>query len=249
MRAGCIRRGTLATALFGVSMLADPAWAGPPFLTDDPEPTERHHWEIYGPLLEGEGRGGAFDGSAGVELNYGAARDVQVTVGLPWAIGHDAAGWHGGGDIGVSVKYRVLNMPGSGIQVALFPAVTLPTARRGFGARRVTALLPVWVQKDVGPWSIFGGGGYALNPGSGNRHYWTGGAAVARSFGDRALLGIEVRLQGRDSSDGRASTSLGIGGTVTISCHLRLLASGGPTFEDKRRGAGYHGFLALGLDY
>lgn len=25
------------------------AWAGPPFLTDDPEPTETGHWEIYGP--------------------------------------------------------------------------------------------------------------------------------------------------------------------------------------------------------
>ena len=36
---------------------ATPAWAGPPFLTDDPEPTETGHWEIYGPLLETEGSG------------------------------------------------------------------------------------------------------------------------------------------------------------------------------------------------
>ena len=23
------------------------AWAGPPFVTDDPEPTDLHKWEIY----------------------------------------------------------------------------------------------------------------------------------------------------------------------------------------------------------
>ena len=26
---------------------AGPAWAGPPFVTDDPEPTDLGHWEIY----------------------------------------------------------------------------------------------------------------------------------------------------------------------------------------------------------
>lgn len=46
------------------------ASAGPPFLTDDPEPTETGHWEIYAPLLEAEGRGADFGGSAGIEINY-----------------------------------------------------------------------------------------------------------------------------------------------------------------------------------
>ena len=23
------------------------AWAGPPFVTDDPEPVGMHHWEVY----------------------------------------------------------------------------------------------------------------------------------------------------------------------------------------------------------
>jgi hypothetical protein len=57
--------------------------AGPPFRTDDPEPTETGHWEIYAPLLEAEGSGKDFEGAAGAEINYGPMKDVQLTVSVP----------------------------------------------------------------------------------------------------------------------------------------------------------------------
>src|SRR5579884_3623903 len=44
-----------AAALAGV---AAPAMAGPPYLTDDPIPTDLHHWEIYA-FSTGEGFGSA----------------------------------------------------------------------------------------------------------------------------------------------------------------------------------------------
>jgi hypothetical protein len=47
------------------------------------------------------------------------------------------------------------------VQIAAFPGVTLPTATHGMGAGKATALLPVWAQKDMGPWSVFGGGGFS----------------------------------------------------------------------------------------
>jgi hypothetical protein len=59
----------------------------------------------------------------------------------------------------------------------------------------VTALLPVWAQKDMGPWSLFGGG-YAINPGDGNRNYWTGGIALTRQASKQLLLGVEADRQG-----------------------------------------------------
>jgi len=47
---------------------------------------------------------------------------------------------------------------------------------------------------------------------------------------------------------GRASTSLGAGMIYDLPGPFRLLASGGPTFEDG--GAhGFHSFVALGLDF
>jgi len=223
------------------------AWAGPPFLTDDPEPTEFKHWEIYAPLFESAGSGHDFDGSFGAEINYGAAPGVQVTVGLPLAFTHDAGGWRSGaGDLEASVKYRFYEH--DGLQIAAFPGVTLPTASRGLGAGRVTAFLPVWAQQDIGPWSVFGGGGYALNPGPGHRDYWSGGVAVTRELDKRVLVGVEADRQGADSAGGRASTSLGLGAIVDLPGPFRLLASGGPTWTDGG-GSGYHAFAALGLDF
>jgi hypothetical protein len=234
-----------------LAVLAAPcaAVAGPPFLTDDPEPTATGHWEIYAPALDASGKGREYEGSLGAELNYGAAPDIQLTVGLPVAYVHDAAGFETGrGDLELSVKYRFLHDEAAGLSVAAFPGVTVPSATRGLGSRRVTALLPVWAQKDIGPWSIFGGGGYAINPGPGARDFWTGGVAVSRQFGDRLLVGIEVDRQGAATLGGRASTDLGLGWIVQLKAPFRLLASGGPTYVDGERSPGFHAFLALGLD-
>lgn len=231
-------------------LLAAPTLGGPPFLTDDPEPTDTGHWEIYGPAIEIEGRGAEYGGSAGVELNYGLMPDVQLTLGLPLAFAHDAGGSQSGlGDVEASLKYRFVNDESGHFQVAVFPGVTLPTARTGLGARRVTALLPVWAQKDVGHWSIFGGGGYAINPGPGNRDYWTGGLAVSRQVTERLLIGLEADRQGAETQGGNGVTQLGIGAIYKIHGPLRLLASAGPTFDDGERAAGYHAYAALGWDF
>ena len=149
----------------------------------------------------------------------------------PLAFAHDGAGWqHGVGDVEASAKYRFYNDEQSGLQIAAFPGVSIPTASRGLGAGKVTALLPVWAQQDLGRWSIFGGGGYAINPGAGNRDYWTGGAAVTLQASKAPPVGVEVDRQGPDTIDGRASTSLGLGAILKLRQPFRLLASGGPTF-------------------
>ena len=116
------------------------------------------------------------------------------------------------------------------------------------GAGHVTALLPVWAQKDFGPWSVFGGGGYAINPGTGNRNYWTGGVAFTRAVSQRLTLGLEGDRSGADSVTAGPVTSLGVGGIYDLPGPLRLLASGGPTFTDGG-GRGFHAFAALGLDF
>ena len=224
-------------------------YAGPPFLTDDPEPTDTGHWEIYAPLAEAEGRGNDFEGALGTEINYGAASNLQLTVGVPAAWTHDAAGMHWGrGDLELSAKYRFYHDESTGLQIALFPGITLPTASHGMGNDKVTALLPVWAQKDAGSWSVFGGGGYAINPGAGNRNYWTAGVAVSRQLGERLLLGVEADWQGADAVGGSAATSVGVGAIVDFGNGRRLLASVGPTLPGHGRSSA-HAFLALGLDF
>src|SRR5947209_2951913 len=86
---------------------ATPAVAGPPYLTDDPVPTDVSHWEIYA-FTGGEGRGSTIDDESGVDLNYGPVKGVQLTATLPLAFTRDsAAGWRGGtGDVELGIKYR-----------------------------------------------------------------------------------------------------------------------------------------------
>jgi len=243
---------TPLAALVGFVMIAASgvAAAGPPYLTDDPEPTETGHWEDYAPAGQASGQGAEANGSVFVELNYGAAPNVQLTLDLPVAFSRDPSGSRvGAGDIAFSAKYRFYHDEGRGVSVAVFPGLSLPTAGEGLGAGRVTAFLPVWAQRDVGPWSVFGGGGYAINPGTGNRNYWRGGVAVARMFGKDLQLGAEADRQGSDTVVGRASTSLGLGGVWQLRAPFRLLVSGGPTFVDGGGSVGFHAYAAVGLNF
>ena len=243
-----MRRAIAGAAL--ALVVAAPALAGPPYLTDDPAPTDTGHWEVYGPLVEASGTGSDYEGSTGVELNYGPATDVQLTLDMPYAFAHDETGSHSGaGDIGASIKYRFYNNEAAGVQLAVFPAITLPTASAGLGAGRVTGYLPIWGQKDFGPWSLFGGGGYAINPGPGQRNYWNGGIALTRDLGQSTSIGIEAFREGPDADDARATTSLGAGFIRKLGGPFRLLASAGPTFVDGQKALQFHAYAALGLDF
>lgn len=236
--------------LLAASSFGGQSIAGPPFLTDEPVPTDPGRWELCTPFAQAEGRGGDVSGSFGAEINFGAAPDVQVTFGLPLAFAHDASGTGiGAGDVDVSVKYRFLHVESAGLSVAAFPALTLPTASGGRGDRTVTAFLPVWAQKDFGPWSLFGGGGYAINPGAGRRDSWRAAVALSRQIAPKLLAGIEAERTGPDVVGEGGTTSLGAGAILQVGKRVRLLASGGPAFEDGAPRAAFHAFVALGLDY
>jgi hypothetical protein len=239
----------VSVALGALALLAAaPAVAGPPYLTDDPEPTDTGHWEIYGPLVQSQGRGSDFNGWFGAEVNYGPVRDVQLTLDLPAAFAHASDGWRwGAGDLAASVKYRFYDNKRAGLQIAIFPGVTLPTASNGLGSGRVSALLPVWAQEDIGPWSVFGGGGYALNPGPRSRNYWEAGLAVSRDFGGGRSAGVELFHHGPDAVDATSETDFGGGAIIPIGGPARILFSGGPAFTDHR--TGYHFYAALGLNF
>ena len=58
--------------------------AGPPYLTDDPVPTDERHFEIYAFAAGLHNRSGS-SSDLGIDFNYGGARDLQLTVVLPMA--------------------------------------------------------------------------------------------------------------------------------------------------------------------
>jgi hypothetical protein len=227
---------------------ASPVLAGPPYLTDDPVPTDTGHWEIYA-FASGEGRRSTFDGDGGFDLNYGPVKDVQVTATLPMTFSHaPAEGWRSGtGDVELGVKFRFLSDEHSGLSAAIFPRAILPTAAHSPG-ERARFLLPLWLEKDFeGGTSVFGGGGYTINPGPENRDYWLMALALTQDLSRTVSVGAEVTRQGSDTIDGTAQTRAGVGGIFQISDRYALLVSGGPTWAAHQ--TGYHAYLALGLTF
>ena len=242
MRPRTHRHLLAALALIGAGVFAPaPALAGPPFVTDDPEPTDLHHWEIYN-FASGGRDEGVTSLDAGVDLNYGAARDVQLTATLP--LHTETAEPLDAGDVELAVKYKFLHQREGALSadVSLFPRVFLPTGR---GSRRAQLLLPLWAQRDFGKWSVFGGGGYTLNPGPGQRDYWQQGFAVTRQLRPGWQLGVEYYGQGRVSADDRPVQGVNLGTIIHLHGPFSLLASAGQGLS--RRQTIFYAALKLDL--
>jgi hypothetical protein len=249
-----VKRGAVALGIIALAAVSSPALAGPPYLSDDPEPTDVGHWEIYNFAI-GAGGPTGLAGETGFDINYGAAKDLQLTAVLPLAYGapdafSDKGLRAGPGDVELAIKYKFLHQSDGTWTpaVAFFPRLFVPTADRALGAGRLGLLLPIWAEKDFGPWSVFGGGGYQVNPGPGQRNFWQGGGAIGRSFGERLSLGAELYGQTHDTDAGGAYTTLNMAATYRLTRRWSLLGSAGPAW-DRARADGYVFYGALKADY
>lgn len=216
-----------------VAIVSTPAWPGPPYMTDDPEPTETGHFEIYA-FTSGTAVRGDLGGASGIDFNYGGAPDLQLTAVLPleYDAPSGAPNAMGIGNIELAAKYRFLNQDDFGWDVAVFPRLFLPSASPLVGARHVSFLLPLWVGKDFGAWSTFGGGGCALNNGGGERSYCLAGWALTREVLPELHLGAEIYHQTAATRSGRASTGIGFGATYDLSENYHLMVSAGPGIQN-----------------
>jgi hypothetical protein len=226
--------------------LAFPALAGPPYITDDPEPTDLGHWEVFA-YATGVHTAGDLAGEAGADINYGAAKDLQLNLVVP-AVFDTAGGTAAGlGVLQAAAKYRFLHQDKTGWlpDVAIYPRLFIPTARGRFASTRPNLFLPVWGEKDLGPWSVFGGGGYQLNPGPDNRNFWFSGLAVTRDVTTRLNLGVEVYHQTREALDGKDFTGANLGVIYRVTDHWALMASGGPGLQNAANGGQWDFYFAL----
>lgn len=153
--------------------IATPAWAGVPFVTDDPDTPDKGHFEINVAGQYTLNRNEQTGNIPSVEVNYGLTDHIELHILLPLAFEHPVGGASvsGLGDIELGVKYRFLDDDDEGWQpaIAFAPSILVPTgnANRDLGSGRTQAFLPIWLSKDIGKFTVFGGGGYQINPGAG----------------------------------------------------------------------------------
>lgn len=226
---------TALAALLIADLFSAPALAGPPYQTDDPEPTAYRNYEIY---LFGEIQTTQKQTDAtplALEVNYGLLRNLQFSVTVPYAFSDqdDTNITHSGfGDTEVALKYRFIPETKTSPQIAFYPSVTLATGKTSdeTAAGKGSLFLPLWAQKDIGKWTVFGGGGALLNGGPAGQASWSFGIAATRPLSDRTSLGFELFHSGAQS-DSPAQTNAGVGWTHDLGAYHGILFSAGTALQ------------------
>ena len=227
-------------------LLMTPAVAGPPYVTDDPQTTDYRQFEIYffaGGATSRAGTGGA----AGLDFNYGATPDLQLTAVVPLGFEHPAGGGTatGLGNVELAAKFRVLHQEDFGWDVAVFPRLFLPSGTPAVGERHASLLFPIWIGKDWGDWSTFGGGGCVINLGGDSQNFCLAGWAITRRVLPDLRIGAEIYHQTADTRGGRASTGIGAGVVYDLSNRYHLMGSFGPGIQNAGDTNRYSWYTAL----
>jgi len=227
-------------------LLAQPAFAGPPYVTDDPEPTDYRHYEIYA-FGGGTATRSGSEATAGIDFNYGGAPDLQLTAVLPFGFDMPSGGPNvsGFGNVELAAKYKFLHQDDFGWDVAFFPRVFLPSLSKNIGEQHTSLLLPLFFGKSWGDWSTFGGGGCTISHGGGSTNFCEVGWAVTYQVTPALSLGGEIYHQGADSVGGRPSSGIGFGAVYDLSEHYHLMASAGPGIQNAADTNRHSWFVAL----
>jgi hypothetical protein len=233
----------MGASLAAFLLLLSSASAGPPFITDDPEPVDYLHWELYTFSLGTHEMRDTSGVAPSCDCNYGGLPNVQLHFqpGLAFYQADSGPLESGPGDTELDVKYRFLQQDKNSWvpSAAIYPLLEVPTgdAARGLGTGRTHAFVPLWVQKDFGDWTTYGGGGYWINPGPSNKNFWFTGWMLQHKITGKLALGIELfhqtpdeigRLQSTSFDiGGRPSTGFNIGGIYDFTDHYHFLFSFG----------------------
>ena len=224
-------RNCLKLALFLATVLTAPMlWAqGPPYQTDDPTPVDFKHYEAYvfggvdGTPVEYDTLGPAF------EFNWGALPRIQLHVIVPLGavyptnnpiyapsgIGPSAFGLT---DIELGVKFGFIKQTKRRPQIGTFTMFEVPSGSyaRGLGVGKFWYKLPVWVEKDEGPWTFDGGIGYAIFRQVQYRNFLYGGFLVKRKISKKLELAAEIfshAHEGLAVPETQSSTLIDAGGS------------------------------------
>jgi hypothetical protein len=254
-----IKKTIYRTFIFITLFMNKTAFAGPPFLTDDPEPIDYHHYEIYlfstldkndmaveEPQLQ----------SPALEMNWGAMPNLQLHLIIPfaWSLPPAAPAAHGLGDMEVGFQYRFIQETNDRPQIGIYPMFELPTGNtnQNLGNGKLWMKLPIWLKKSWGKWTSYGGVGYALNSAIymnvAMRNYPYAGWLLQRNINEHLILGVEIFSQGAVSQPTRPFTIINAGGYYNFTKNFSLLFSAGHSVSGEQHLASYLGLYWTGGD-
>jgi hypothetical protein len=240
----------LWSAGIGISFLlaTGSTQAGPPFVTDDPEPPPPGGWEINVPFILERTPGKTEMDAPLFDLNYGLP-DIQLKLEIPIEVVHeDSSGTlAGAGDLLLGVKWRFLDIEKSQLQLGIYPQLLLPTGdhARGLGDGGSAFVFPLLAQRNWEKWTLYANVGYWWQTGAETRDYFYAGAVIEREINERLTLGAELFANSPKERGGRCELAFNVGGTWRLNEHLNLLFSGGRDIVGDTTAMAYIGLQIL----
>ncbi len=234
------------TVLFLFILISANSLAGPPYDTDDPEPVEFRHWEVYF-STHAEHYPNQWQGTAPhFEVNYGVIPDLQLYIIVPLAFSAYKGGSrnYGYGDTEIGAKYRFVHEGTWCPQIGIFPLIELPSGNvdKELGNGKTQVYIPIWLQKTIGRWTSYAGAGYWINPGTGKRNYQFYGWQVQYQLNEKMNLGTEFYHVTASEINGIGETRFNIGSVIDLSKVSHLLFSIGSSINGNTRLQCYTGY-------
>lgn len=220
--------------------------AGPPFNTDDPETVKFKHWEYYISSINTHQADVWSGTSPHFEVNYGLVPNVQVHLLLPVNYTHisNENTHFGYADSEFGIKYRFVQETDKMPQIGVFPIIEIPTVNNSqFSDGKVKIFLPVWAQKSWDKLTTYGGIGYWINRGTGNRNWIFSGWEVQYAFSPALTLGGELFYHSASTDDSKSQTGFNLGGSINASEKFHIIFSLGHSITNEKTFNSYFGLL------
>ncbi len=110
-----------------------------------------------------------------------------------------------------------------------YPLVDFPTGdvNKNLGTGRTHFFLPLWLGKQLGLYTVYGGGGYWYNRGHGYKDWFLLDAGMQRRMTDNLRLGFDVFHATSSKTGLKETTGFNLGGAYDLTANHHLLFSVG----------------------
>jgi hypothetical protein len=202
---------------FAYVVTADPAIAGQPYETDDPEPVACHHVEVD---LQYSRQGPNPSTAPSVEIDYGPIQNVELSV----------AAQRGETELGAAIRF--VPETKSSPQIGFLPDVVL----KSDGSSET--FLPIWIQKTTGKWTFYGGSGVSQG-------YVSSGITAQFTPSARSSFGVEFFTDNARTAAETSQPRFNLGYTDQLDEGHAIMLSAGHNFGPDSHYTFYVGYQVI----
>ena len=231
-----------------------PAFAGAPFVTDDPEPVAEGKWEVNYAISKVWAHHSQSTTVPNIDINYGLTKNIQLHVQPSYSyqkVGDNKQSGFNNTEIGMKYCFLHQEQDGTEFMLGVYPKLQLPTGDQKLGeaSGRVQAFLPLWAQLNTDKWIFYGGAGYKINNFSGGKDSWFLGGTAMYEVTDKLKIGGELFRETASAQGEKYTSGFNIGGVYNIAKDYHLLFSTGRALNNASETNRLSAFLALQVIY